>query len=212
MRDYFLPLAFLFSLTLHGLIASFLMLSSSKISQKEPFTIEVKWRDPSHPISEKILHLAPMASSQTTERISTIQKATKRRNCTRSQALRKDKGAMVRKSSSRALEKGVSIQKVTKKLDCHQGQTSRNDNDRVLQRKSFQPLPKYPWICRKRGQEGQVCLAVQMNEEGRVIRAHLYKSSGHAPLDQSALNAVKNWVFSGGTGQKKLIISFRLKA
>jgi TonB family protein len=81
--------------------------------------------------------------------------------------------------------------------------------DQIL-KKSYQPLPKYPWICRKRGQEGHVCLFVRTNGEGRVIRARLHKSSGHSALDQAALTAVKEWIFSDYTSQKLLSISFRL--
>lgn len=78
-------------------------------------------------------------------------------------------------------------------------------------KKSYHPLPKYPWVCRKRGQEGSVSVLVQTNGEGRVIRANLHKSSGYSSLDQSALNAVKTWVFSGNASQKILSFAFRLK-
>jgi len=84
-------------------------------------------------------------------------------------------------------------------------------NDDVHRTQSHQPLPSYPWVCRKRGQEGVVCLYVKTNKEGHVIEAHLHKSSGHDLLDKAALEAVKSWTFSERNFQKTLSIAFRLK-
>lgn len=77
-------------------------------------------------------------------------------------------------------------------------------------RRSHHPLPSYPWICRKRGQEGVVALKVKINEEGQVTEALLQKSSGHTRLDEVALEALKTWIFVEDSCTKILSIAFRL--
>ncbi len=76
---------------------------------------------------------------------------------------------------------------------------------------AHQPLPPYPWVCRKRGQEGIVCLHVHTNKDGQVVEASLHKSSGHARLDRAALEAVKSWILTERNVQKTLSIAFRLR-
>lgn len=78
-------------------------------------------------------------------------------------------------------------------------------------RRSHHPLPPYPWICRKRGQEGVVALKVKINEEGQVTEALLHKSSGHIHLDEVALDALKTWIFADDSCTKILSIAFRLR-
>ncbi len=77
-------------------------------------------------------------------------------------------------------------------------------------RRSHHPLPPYPWICRKRGQEGVVALKVKINEKGQVTEALLQKSSGHTRLDEVALEALKTWIFVEDSCTKILSIAFRL--
>ncbi len=81
-------------------------------------------------------------------------------------------------------------------------------NDDVHQ---HHPLPSYPWVCRKRRQEGVVYLYVKTNKEGHVVEASLHKSSGHGLLDKAALEAVKAWTFKERNSKKTLSIAFRLK-
>lgn len=78
-------------------------------------------------------------------------------------------------------------------------------------RKAYHPLPDYPWICRKRHQEGKVFVDVKTNAEGRVLEANLHKSSGYPRLDEVAIDAVKTWIFAEGNVQKVLILDFRLE-
>jgi protein TonB len=66
-------------------------------------------------------------------------------------------------------------------------------------------------VCRKRGQEGVVCLHVKTNKEGQVIKVSLHKSSGHDLLDKAALEAVKSWILSERNSDKTLSIAFRLE-
>ena len=57
------------------------------------------------------------------------------------------------------------------------------------------PKPDYPGIARIRGWEGKVILRVQISEEGKVESVEIEKSSRHDLLDESALEAVKQWLF-----------------
>lgn len=60
------------------------------------------------------------------------------------------------------------------------------------------PKPRYPMIARRSGYEGVVLLRVWVMENGKVGKIELERSSGYEMLDQSAINAVKGWVFIPG--------------
>lgn len=53
--------------------------------------------------------------------------------------------------------------------------------------------PAYPPISRRMGEEGQLVLRVELNEDGRVDNAEVINSSGFARLDDAAMTAVKSW-------------------
>lgn len=57
------------------------------------------------------------------------------------------------------------------------------------------PPPPYPILARRRGLEGVVVLAVWVDDLGQAQSVSLHRSSGHAVLDQSALETVKTWRF-----------------
>ncbi|MFH2011418.1 MAG: energy transducer TonB [Pseudomonadota bacterium] len=57
------------------------------------------------------------------------------------------------------------------------------------------PKPLYPTIAIKKKMEGVVLLRVEVLTDGGVGKIEVYKSSGHKILDESALEAVKNWKF-----------------
>lgn len=57
------------------------------------------------------------------------------------------------------------------------------------------PKPDYPGIARSRGWQGKVILRVQITEQGKVESVTIEKSSKHDLLDESALEAVKKWLF-----------------
>lgn len=78
------------------------------------------------------------------------------------------------------------------------------------QRMAYQPLPTYPWVCRKRGQEGIVAIFIRTNEEGKVIETKIQKSSGHDLLDEAALKVIQAWILAEGSVQKTFSIAFRL--
>jgi TonB family protein len=60
------------------------------------------------------------------------------------------------------------------------------------------PKPRYPMLARRKGYEGTILLRVFVLESGGVGKVELEKSSGYEILDESALKAVKAWVFIPG--------------
>jgi protein TonB len=57
------------------------------------------------------------------------------------------------------------------------------------------PKPVYPMIARQRHWEGMVMLRVFITADGHATQVQVQRSSGYDVLDQSALEAVKNWRF-----------------
>jgi protein TonB len=57
------------------------------------------------------------------------------------------------------------------------------------------PKPAYPPAARKRGLEGLVVLAVEVDADGRPFDVTVKESSGHPMLDNAALGAVRRWRF-----------------
>ncbi|MCZ6814647.1 MAG: TonB family protein [Alphaproteobacteria bacterium] len=79
------------------------------------------------------------------------------------------------------------------------------------------PRPRYPWISRRRGEQGRVVLEVAVAADGRAKEVRVKRSSGFARLDRAALAAVRAWRFSpalrGGravAGRIDVPIAFRL--
>ncbi len=58
------------------------------------------------------------------------------------------------------------------------------------------PEPDYPALSRRLGEEGRVILRVLVKGDGSPERLELRQSSGHARLDQAALDTVRRWKFS----------------
>lgn len=57
------------------------------------------------------------------------------------------------------------------------------------------PPPAYPAAARRFKEEGVVLLHTEVDAQGKVSSVSLLKSCGFDDLDQSALDAVKNWQF-----------------
>ncbi|OQW73370.1 MAG: energy transducer TonB [Proteobacteria bacterium ST_bin11] len=57
------------------------------------------------------------------------------------------------------------------------------------------PKPDYPMIAKSRGWQGKVLLRVQVSAEGLSDSVAVDRSSGHEMLDESAVEAVKQWKF-----------------
>lgn len=58
------------------------------------------------------------------------------------------------------------------------------------------PKPNYPAIALRHGWQGQVLLRVQVNEAGVSEDVTIERSSGYELLDESAVEAVKQWHFN----------------
>ncbi len=59
--------------------------------------------------------------------------------------------------------------------------------------------PEYPRECRRRGQQGEVRLRLQISAAGRVISVEIIQSCGHRLLDRAALRSVRSLQFSPAT-------------
>ncbi|WP_178863220.1 energy transducer TonB [Thiomicrorhabdus cannonii] len=57
------------------------------------------------------------------------------------------------------------------------------------------PLPHYPRLSKRAGEEGTVVLKVLVGAAGQARQVELHTTSGYARLDQAALEAVKHWQF-----------------
>jgi periplasmic protein TonB len=57
------------------------------------------------------------------------------------------------------------------------------------------PKPEYPMEARQRHWQGTVLLRVYVGADGRALQVNLQRSSGHDVLDESALEAVREWRF-----------------
>lgn len=57
------------------------------------------------------------------------------------------------------------------------------------------PKPPYPLAARRHGAQGRVLLSVQVGADGASHEVLLKHSSGHALLDDSALQTVRRWRF-----------------
>ncbi|MBD3892770.1 TonB family protein [Hydrogenophaga sp.] len=60
------------------------------------------------------------------------------------------------------------------------------------------PIPPYPALSRRLGEQGRVLVRALVQTDGTAARAEIYRSSGHARLDQSALKTVLTWRFRPG--------------
>jgi len=196
---------------------SFLFLPSQKVVDKSNFTVAIEWRKAIHngekpsPLEEESTPQGQLKGIKEPRYLSSLKAP-----------VEVDESQKVRE----ALDSPIAItpQNVDQIYSASRvDEEERAENKASLsvaklpiikkkKRIASKPLPKYPWICRKRGQEGSVSLMVQTNEEGQVISVSLHKSSGYAALDQSALTAVKYWVFDDHASQKILSIAFHLKS
>lgn len=75
------------------------------------------------------------------------------------------------------------------------------------------PCIYYPPAAVTRGLEGEVRLLLVLDDDGRIREASVAASSGHALLDQAALNAARcmGRIAAPGVSQMILPVSFRLE-
>ncbi len=58
------------------------------------------------------------------------------------------------------------------------------------------PKPDYPSLAKSMGWQGKVMLKVQVSEEGLSDAVEIERSSGYEILDESAIEAIKQWRFT----------------
>ncbi|MCX7757811.1 MAG: energy transducer TonB [candidate division WOR-3 bacterium] len=58
------------------------------------------------------------------------------------------------------------------------------------------PKPNYPELAKQAGIEGDVVVKALVDVDGRIIEVEIQKSSGNTSLDQAALEAARNAVFT----------------
>lgn len=77
------------------------------------------------------------------------------------------------------------------------GNAASSNNDRSSRVRCREcAKPDYPSTARNRGLEGQAKVAVDVDGNGHVISVRLLNSSGHAELDEAAIQAARKWKFS----------------
>jgi protein TonB len=194
LKEKPLFLALFFSLALHGCLAYFLIPPPFKFPERLGHPIEVVWE------TKDIQPSSPKPKIPLKQ---------------------KKKNAIPSKTSSSPVKK-VSVRPALALLHPPLSSHAREEEgsqsppqappSQTAKRKAHHPLPSYPWICRKRHQEGVVALKVKIDEEGFVTETILHKSSGHTRLDEVALEALKSWIFAEDSQTKTLSIAFRLRS
>lgn len=69
------------------------------------------------------------------------------------------------------------------------------DRPRVIGKVDYlgkRPVPDYPRMSQRRGEQGRVVVRVLISPEGRVTQATVRSTSGHQRLDDAALKAVRS--------------------
>lgn len=207
MTDRSSLFAIFFSSCIHGVLALFFMIKSKEIPPKSVAPIEIVWDKKDLPRESSALQTCEIETLN--HKPSYKQK--KERVLPRPSKTIAYKNATViaRPQSDRSNdETGRTSQLQATGREKYSGVKS---SSKLLTRRPHHPLPTYPWICRKRGQEGTVSVNVKSNGDGHVQEVTLHKSSGYAPLDKAALDALKSWIFAENFHQKTLSIIFRLK-
>jgi len=73
------------------------------------------------------------------------------------------------------------------------------------------PAPVYPPAALLERRAGRVLLRVAVNAAGRVERLGVHQSSGHADLDQAAVETVRQWLFTpaAGSATREVLVPVR---
>ena len=76
----------------------------------------------------------------------------------------------------------------------------------------FRPMPKYPYEARAHHITGAGICVLYIRPDGSVRRAEMMASTGHAILDNAALEAFRRWRFRSGTVKKvKIPVRYTMK-
>lgn len=71
--------------------------------------------------------------------------------------------------------------------------------------------PNYPPASRRTGEQGQVKLRVELDEEGHIAAVKVLASSGYPRLDNAGVNAVKSWRCNAATRDGKAVRAVALQ-
>ena len=211
MRDRSLLFAIFFSFGLHGAFAIFLIPQFLKSPGLDMHAINVIWQNSLEKAPPKPAHPQSYSSAKKEHKSSSKSFKGETRTLKASAAPSSKRKTAHFNIADAPNSRGPSLHEIKKKEDKRQSVTSNALLTSSSQRVAYCPLPSYPWICRKRDQEGIVAIKIKTNAEGHVLAATLHKSSGHARLDDAALEAVQFWRFTQGSLQKTISISFQLK-
>jgi len=75
----------------------------------------------------------------------------------------------------------------------------------------YQLAPEYPLSARRREMEGVAAVRLDISADGRVLHAQVTASSGYALLDESVLQAVRQWRFQEGEIGRSYQCQFRFE-
>lgn len=70
------------------------------------------------------------------------------------------------------------------------------------------PLPTYPYVSRRRGEEGRVTCEVKVAPNGKAEAITLKESSGFSRLDEAAQKVLSTWIFMPATRGPDKIYGF----
>jgi len=73
---------------------------------------------------------------------------------------------------------------------------------------AYNPAPEYPILLREQGISGTVWVKVWVGSDGHPGAISLIKGSGYRLLDESALNAVRNWRFIPARNAEQTLASW----
>lgn len=74
-------------------------------------------------------------------------------------------------------------------------------------RVSSKPMPRYPRISRRRGEEGIVSIKVWIDDKGNPKKVEIIKSSGFPNLDRAAVDALRKGSFVPAMKNNKPVVS-----
>jgi protein TonB len=69
------------------------------------------------------------------------------------------------------------------------------------------PVPRYPTLSRRRGEQGLVVLEVEVLADGRVGHVRVVQSPGYRRLEQAAIDAVRQAAFQPARARNRPVAS-----
>lgn len=173
---------------------------------------------PSNPIvinqqAIQVSFVAPSANNQKSEDESRKKTAL---NLERENAL-KQKKSEKEQAENKSEQKSFAGKQTSGRVDPNALATRAAESEPVFDAAYLNnPAPYYPSTAKRKGIQGKVLLAVVVKTDGTPLSVAISRSSGSAILDESALDAVKQWRFipakrSGQLVQANVIVPVEFK-